>query len=212
MSRTRCGRAPALILTAALAVTTSATALAVTTSAAAGTLDRPVTVRDRTPDGAFAALEGHLSFFTDEKERSIVANTFGYALRLGYRWGGHGWGAWGVFLHIEHNLWLAFEYETSVENGVVNLGVGAEIVYAHGLVRSSVALGPSILAFDTLIDERGEVGVFLDARPLGLRWAFGDHLALGLDPIGVALVAPVLSGIPLVQVEYRTLLYVEGLL
>ena len=63
---------------------------------------------------------------------------------------------------------------------------------------------------DQLLDDAGSVGVYLDFRPAGFRWAFTDVFLIGLDPLNFALVAPVLDRIPLVYVQYRTMLYVEA--
>ena len=76
-------------------------------------------------------------------------------------------------------------------------------------MRTSLALGTSILAFDTVLDDAGEVGLFIDFRPVGLRWAVHRLLAVGLDPISFAVVAPALGGIPLIYTQYRTELYLE---
>jgi hypothetical protein len=155
--------------------------------------------------GGFAALEGHFSLLSDVAERSMFQGTFGYGARGGYRWN-----SWGLFATVEHNLWVASEYETDVVQGAVNIGIGAVFSYARGFVHTSLALGPSILAFDTILDDAGTTGLFIDFRPVGLSWAVHDHLAIGLNPITFALVAPVLGGIPLVYVQYRTIIYLEA--
>ena len=156
-------------------------------------------------DAWFVHGEGHLSVFTDLADRSLIAGTFGYGLRGGRRWAN----GWGAFLHLEQDLWLTTELDKEVTQGAYNVGPGGELVFAGGRVRTALALGLSILAFDTALDPAGNVGLFLDARPLGVRWAVGEQLTLGLDPIGFALVAPALGGIPLVRVEYRSGLYLE---
>lgn len=154
--------------------------------------------------GPFLHAEGHLSVFSDVADRSLLAGTFGYALRPGWRWG-----AWGAFFNLEHDLWLATELEKEVVQGAWNVGVGADLVYADGFVHTSLAAGPSILAFDTVLDEAGTVGLFADFRPVGLRWDLAEGWVVALDPIGFSVVAPVLDGIPLVQIAYRTGLFVE---
>jgi hypothetical protein len=154
--------------------------------------------------GPFAALEGHVSLLSDVANWSMLAGTFGYAGRGGYRWN-----SWGVFLQVEHNMWLATEMETEVVQGAVNIGVGCEVTYAEGFVRTALAIGPSILAFDTVLDDAGTTGLYIDFRPVGLRWAVHRYLVIGLDPISFALVAPVLDGIPLIYTQYRTELYLE---
>ena len=87
--------------------------------------------------------------------------------------------------------------------------MGVEYLYADGFVRTAVTVGPSILAFDTGLDVAGTTGFFFDARLMGLRWAPHKRLVLGLDPVAFSLVAPVLDGIPLINVAYRTCFYAE---
>ncbi len=155
--------------------------------------------------GPFAAVEGHLSILSDVTDWSVLASTFGYAARGGYRWCG-----FGVFAQAEHNMWLATEQQKQVVRGAVNIGLGAELIYANGFVRTSLALGPSILAFDTVLDDAGTTGLFFDIRPVGLRWAARRYLVIGLDPLTFAIVAPVLGGIPLIYTQYRTAVYLEA--
>ena len=155
--------------------------------------------------GPFLALEGHASLLSDLVDWSYLAGTFGYCVRGGYRWADY-----GLFASVEQNFWLSTDLKSEVVQGAINIGFGGEIIYGGGLVHTSFALGPSILAFDTILDSAGTTGLFIDFRPLGLRWAVHEHLVIGLDPIAFALVAPVLDRIPLIYAEYRTLLYVEG--
>ena len=65
-------------------------------------------------------------------------------------------------------------------------------------------------AFNTQLDSAGGVGMFLDLRPIGIKWDVKRHFRLGLDPLSFAMVAPVLDGIPLVQIQYRTTFWMEG--
>ena len=154
--------------------------------------------------GSYAAVEGHGSFLSNVADRTQIQNTFGYALQFGYRLGD-----WGVSFRLEHNLWIASEINRALEQGALNIGIAGELLYFDRRVRAMIALGPSILLFDTGIDEAGEVGLFVDARPVGLRWQVRDGLIVQWDPLTFTLVAPVLSGIPLVMLEYRTAVSVE---
>ena len=51
--------------------------------------------------------------------------------------------------------------------------------------------------------------MFVDVRPVALRWRFHDRVTLQVDPLTFTVVAPVLERIPLVLVEYRTVVGVE---
>lgn len=155
---------------------------------------------------AFASVEGHLSLFSDLANATILAGTFGYAVRGGYRWSG-----WGVFGQFEQNMWMApNQIEDRVVRGAFNIGVGAEYIYANGLMSTSLAIGPSVLAFETLLNKPGTTGFFFHLRPAGFRWTFHEHLVLALDPLSFAFVAPVLGGIPLIYTQYRTSFAIEG--
>ena len=156
-------------------------------------------------DVAFIQVEGHLSLLSDAADRSSLGGTFGYALRGGYRLG-----QWGFFASAEHNLWLASEDELTVRNGALNVGAGFEYHYFEGRARTSLAIGPSIQLFDTVLEKAGSVGFFIDVRFIGLRWEVSDYAAIQLDPLSFALVAPIIGSIPLILAEYRTVLSFEG--
>ena len=157
-------------------------------------------------NGPFVQLELHASILSDAADKALLAGTWGYGLKGGYRWK-----SWGVFGQFEQNFWLTTEQSIDVVMGAFNIGVGVEVTYANGFVRSALALGPSILAFDSALDDAGTTGFFFELRPVGLRWDVHRNVVLGLDPISFELVAPVLGGIPILQAQYRTTFYVEGL-
>ena len=154
--------------------------------------------------GWYAQAEAHGSFFSDVGDRSVIQNTFGYGVQGGYRWDD-----WGAFARMEHNIWLASEFSRDLNRGAFNIGVGVEHLYFSRRMRASLALGPSVLLFNTEIDNAGTTGFFVDLRPAALRWEVADGFVIQWDPITLTIVAPVLSGIPLVMLEYRTALAVE---
>jgi hypothetical protein len=149
--------------------------------------------------GWFVGFALHASFLSDIRGLSNLLPTFGYGLRVGRRWNDL-----GGFLQIEHNLWWATESKQGLNLGALNVGLGFDAVYSDGHVETSVAAGPSILLQSTPLDRAGHVGVFFELRPVGLRWKADDHLAIILEPLTLALVAPVLGGIPLIHIQYRT--------
>ncbi len=186
-----------MILTCLL---TSASALAVGPELVGTDAERRLT-------GAFVALDLHGSILSDTRDRGLLSGRFGYSARGGYRYKGY-----GAYVVLEHNMWLTVENDVDVVQGAVNLGFGFEATYGgDGFVRTAFAVGPSFLAWDTALDDAGTTGVYFDLHPVGLRWAIHRHLVIGLDPIGFAIVMPVLDGIPLIDVQYRTDLYIEGL-
>ena len=156
------------------------------------------------PREAFVRLELHYSILTELADRSDLVPAFGYGFKGGYRWG-----FVGAFLQFEQDFWIATEFDVRVTQGAYNIAVGVDFTYFEGRAHSSIAFGPSILAFDTPLDNRGSVGWFLDLRPIGVQWDVHRFVRLGLDPLSFAIVAPSLDGVPLVQVEYRTTFYLE---
>lgn len=161
------------------------------------------------PEGAspahtWGSIEVHGSFLSDVADRSQIQNTFGYGLQVGHRWR-----RWGVFIRAEQNLWLASELSRDLEMGAANVGAGVDVVYYEGRMRSALSVGASVLLFETAFDEAGRTGFFVDLRPTGFRWPVGRNATIEWDPLTFTLVAPVLSGIPLLMLEYRTALSVE---
>ena len=152
----------------------------------------------------FAAVELHGSLLSDVPNRSLAAATAGYGLRGGLRGS-----RWGAFLQVEQNAWRGVEAAQGFDPGVLNVALGGELQFAEGRCRTALALGTSTLLFRTALDAPGATGLFVDVRPVGLRWSLPRGFVLQFDPLTAAIVAPVLGGIPLVQLEYRTLLSVE---
>lgn len=94
----------------------------------------------------------------------------------------------------------------------LDLGVKGHLTLLDGLARSAVGFGPSLLLRGAQADELTNApGIFLDLRPLGVRFPLGAQSALVLDPLGVLLVAPRLSATPLVDVQFNTTLSLEVL-
>jgi len=118
---------------------------------------------------------------------------------------------WGVHALMEAAFWwvpTGVIDEKALQSSL-NIGVGAELLYAGGYVRSSLAFGPSILLQGSEIDESGDVGIFIEFRGAGLRWALSGPYVLVADPLCFSLIAPSLGGIPLVEIEYRSTVALE---
>ena len=128
---------------------------------------------------------------------------------LGVR-GGVRWGPWGGFIQIEPAYWLVATPDGESElQGAINMGVGGEFLYADGLIRTALSTGPSFLVTSSEVDRPGSRGVYFELRPAGLRWQIHPHFVLGFDPIILSMMVPVLEGIPLIELEYRTVLIGE---
>ena len=65
------------------------------------------------------------------------------------------------------------------------------------------------MLYETALDDPGTTGLFFDIRPTGVRWPVGKGYVLVLDPLTFTVEAPALGGIPLVQIQYRTVFALE---
>jgi hypothetical protein len=157
--------------------------------------------------GIFLQASFHFSLLSDDPERSVLADTLGFGLRVGYRLDQD----WAIFLHLDNNRWFTSELETmSLAPGAINFGLGGEYLFFEGRARTSVVLGSSTLLMDTFLLEAGAVGIFFEVRPLGIRWSVADDWFIVFDPLTFAIVAPEpLTNENLVMKEYRTLVGVE---
>lgn len=154
-------------------------------------------------------VEGHFSLLSNQVDRSLLNVSFGGGIRLGYRAEG---GTWGGFLLFEQNAWLATDLFQGVVPGVRNLGLGVERLWKDGLVRTSMVLGISMLAYDTELDSKNTTGIFFDLRPATLRWHISRSVVFELTPLHFVVVAPVMREPRLVTVQYRTTLGLEFVL
>jgi hypothetical protein len=145
---------------------------------------------------------GGFSFF-DEHRGVFLGRLTGW-LSAGRRFG-----RWGVLARAEWDSTM--DFTTDIDHlGLVNIGAGIEFLNFLGHVRNSLVVGASILATDTVIDDAGEVGWFIDLRPGALRWNLGPKdWVFEFTPIGVDIMVPVTSGIPLIVYTYTTSLGVE---
>ena len=150
-------------------------------------------------------IEGCVGLISDVMEDGVLNISFGYSAR-----GGVQWGKWGAFLHVGHSLWYAYQSTTRTDAGVLNLALGAEYRYFKGRARTSLAAGTSTLLFDHLLDDAGTTGLFIDLRPVGLRFPVTKRFAISLEPLTFVLMAPVLSKErKIVQLIYRSMLILE---
>jgi hypothetical protein len=159
-----------------------------------------VEAQDSPVSRPYVASDLGLAIFGEAAHREYIARAASLSTRAGLRWGD-----WGAYLQLEGAFWIAADGSEGDEwTGVVNFGVGGEYLYADDFVRTALAVGPSMLITGTDIDEPGGVGFFFELRPAGLRWALGEGWNIGLDPVVLSLTSPVLQGIPLIELEYRT--------
>jgi hypothetical protein len=117
---------------------------------------------------------------------------------------------WHLFLRGEANAWRDRRDDGSTDFVMtLDLGVGARYDYGGGRLRSSVAAGGTLLAVPTDLDAAGIFGAFVDVRPVAYAWPLGKGVRFGVVPLSLTLAVPVLTGIPLVSIQYRTTIFAE---
>ena len=121
-----------------------------------------------------------------------------------------GFGQLHLFARGEANAWRD-QRDDGTDDFVLafDLGVGARFDYAGGRLRSSLAAGATLLALPGDIDTAGTIGAFVDLRPVGFAWRLRPGVRLGVVPLSLTLAVPVLTGIPLVSIQYRTTIFAE---
>ncbi|MCU0661267.1 MAG: hypothetical protein MUC50_02960 [Myxococcota bacterium] len=113
------------------------------------------------------------------------------------------------FLVVEHNLWLGSDLAHSGIPHVLNWGGGMGAILRHAKVRSSVAVGGSTMLFDTVNGHIGDTGLFVDVRPLALRFRAGARSVVEIVFLSFQASIPKIEGIPLIHLEFRTALTLE---
>jgi hypothetical protein len=155
-------------------------------------------------DSAYVQVEAFGSLLNDTVGGSNITASTGYGGRAGWRRG-----AIGFFAEFSRDHWLTTEVRTALEQGVLDLGVGAEMLFAKKRLRVSAAGGSSTLLFDTAFHDKGTTGFYIDLRPASLRFFPLPWLVVELTPIGFTLVSPVTGELAIRRIEYRTTLTLE---
>jgi hypothetical protein len=153
----------------------------------------------------FVQLEGGGGLLTDVPGAGVVNVALSYALRGGLRMG-----SWGLFGQIGESLWWTFQEEGEFQPGTLNVAIGIELRYFKGRAASSLAVGTATLLFDTLFHQAGQTGLFVDLRPVALRYPAGRRAVVELVPISLAVMAPALGDDHnLVNVVYQGTIVLE---
>lgn len=149
------------------------------------------------------AVSLHGSLLSSVAGRSTLDLTYGAALRAGVRRGSN-----QLTFVVDYSGWQSLEDRSVITFGALNLAAEYTRTFFGDVVAMSLAAGPSILLTDSILDDAGSVGLYIELRPAGFRWRF-KHVNIGLDPLSFTVVAPVLGALPLVRVQYRTTVSVE---
>ncbi|MFT5355701.1 MAG: hypothetical protein ACI9KE_002920 [Polyangiales bacterium] len=146
----------------------------------------------------------HLSLLSDRLAVSTLNIRFGYGINAGARRG-----AWGVYGHIEQNLYAETEFDFVARAGTLNLAVGGERFLFRERLRMAAAIGVSVLLTDLALHSTGHTGLFLQVKPMGIRFARQSQVVIQLDLLSITVAAPVLGSPSVVDLQYRTTLGIE---
>ncbi len=171
----------------------------------ATTLAEAIADVDARQRGFTLTLEAGASILTPLVDFSARSFTFDFALRAGYHIPD-----FAFLVSAESSRWRAPELGGRTWQTALNIGFGFARYHRSGLLRTMVMVGPSILVANNDLDPAGSVGLYLDIRPLGFSWRFSDRWALTADLLQMTLVAPVLTGVPLIDFQFRSSLGIEA--
>jgi hypothetical protein len=110
-----------------------------------------------------------------------------------------------LFTAVEYGRWGSYELGEDLVNHLLNVGIGIGFNFFKGRMRASFAAGPSVLLTDTMETKAGKTGFFIDLRPLGFRFPLGRWFIV-FNAVTFSFVMPIVTGIPLIYMRYRTTL------
>ena len=155
--------------------------------------------------GLIARGSGGFSFLSEQFRGGPLISNVSYGAELGWRFSTR----LDLTLSLEHNFWPSSEASDEGDVAqVINWGVGIALLYFDGNVRSSLIAGGSTMLFETPLDEVGDTGVFFDFRPVTYRFR-SPIGTVEVAPLALEVMAPTLSGIPLIEIVYRTVVTME---
>lgn len=150
---------------------------------------------------AFVQVEGATSVLTEWAGGDLTPSTAAYGATIGYHWD-----TLELAALVDHTYWLADGVTRSggFADTVLNAAVEGAFTSFRDRARHALAVGTSTMLFATPEAPRGHTGLFVEVKPVGLRLGLGAGWRVELEPLNFAIMAPVLDGIPLVNVAYRT--------
>lgn len=127
---------------------------------------------------------------------------------VGFR-GGFRMGRWGGFLELSLVGWEGYEALNKSHQRSLNVGLGGEVFYFKRRMRTSLAVGVSILQTPAPPDPAGTAGAYVELVPSSYHMRLHRKIAINIAPFTLYVGVPSFEGIPLVVIQYRTTLGVE---
>jgi uncharacterized protein (TIGR03382 family) len=142
--------------------------------------------------GAELSLSGSIN-------KPALAVQLGIRRRLSSHWT-LGWDA-------EWNSWISLYGPTNIRAGAANTYFTAilrfPLAYENFNLRTTANLGLSYLLLDLYGAPKGSLGVYAALYPLGIEVKISRTFLLIVNPLGIAVPVPQLSGVPLSYPQYR---------
>lgn len=111
---------------------------------------------------------------------------------------------------FEWNGWLTNRTDGSRDTfATLQIGVDGQVNSANNRIQSLMSAGFSILLDGNDNDKGTPVGFYLDVRPVAYRWDVAESASVIFSPINFALLMPDPTGIPIVEVQFRSIISME---
>lgn len=106
---------------------------------------------------------------------------------------------------VDFNPWISIETRRATKGTTNIFGVGVFRLDVRDYLelRLTLAMGASILMFDTWAARQGSIGPYFAISPLGIAIRMSGHLRLLVDPAELVICIPQTTGIPLVYRQHR---------
>jgi hypothetical protein len=140
-----------------------------------------------------------------ELSLSASVNKPAFAVQLGLRrrLSSH----WTIGWDAEWNSWVTLYGPTNIRAGVANTYGTAilrfPLAYEAINLRTTLNLGLSYLLVDLYGAPKGTLGVYAALYPLGIEYKLSRTFLIIVNPLGIAVPVPQLSGVPLSYPQYR---------
>ncbi|WP_394846777.1 MYXO-CTERM sorting domain-containing protein [Pendulispora brunnea] len=137
-------------------------------------------------------------------DKTAVAGNVGARLRVSKMWVLGLDAEWNPFISATGST-----FRMGTFNAYLSGMLRFPLAYENINLRTTLSAGTSTLLFDLYGAPRASTGIFAQLYPLGIEWKASRLFYIILNPLGVAVPVPQLSGVPFMYPQYRINLAVE---